>query len=597
MSRATNPGGEARHPTWRGSCRPRDLRVTATDIPAHLEPDIRWYDRLQLRVMLLVLGVVVLSVGLAAGLLHRITTERLQDAMARTTEALAVRVADCVRDPLRTHNYEALESVVEPARQDSCFGFAIIEDVYGRTLINLVEEPELWYEYATRVGLTPGATAHGLVSADPLPATAAALPAIGMPEAMLIRLPVTRPVNRSAGTSPESEQRVGFVTVAVVDPILRKTLVDLERAASAVILIITLISIPLAVVVVRHVTHPLRLMTQATSVLAGGSHPPPLPVGRNDEIGVLARSFNEMAASLAEATEQLRASNTRLERQVEERTREVRRINRRLEHEVRTKNEFLRSVTHDLNAPLRNIAGMTEMICQRFGANLPDEVLTRLDRIRANVEAETGMLDDLLELSRLRTAPAHPEPIPVRAIVDRVHGIVEHDLRAREIEFQVADGLPAVYVEPSLLQQVMLNLIDNAIKYMGPQAVRRIGVGASSDADWIRIWVEDTGPGIHPDDQLRVFQVFQRGRYTSTPSDKDDRDPDGRGIGLAGVRLVAERWEGAIELDSEVGRGSRFTLLLPADRLCAEHEARSVPEGSVRPNQHLLPSPDLLLPK
>ncbi len=203
------------------------------------------------------------------------------------------------------------------------------------------------------------------------------------------------------------------------------------------------------------------------------------------------------------------------------------------------------------------------MLQRRFGDALPDEVKHRLERIAANVRIETSMLDDLLELSRIRTRPGECEDVNLH---DLVRGIVEalgHDLAERSIECTIATTLPVVRVESNLARQVFLNLIDNAAKYMGQRETRRITISHEVRDGRLCVSVADTGPGISESDRKRIFQVFRRGSGAAAAS------VPGRGIGLASVKAVVEHWGGEISLTSEVGRGSTFTVSIPASRIAS----------------------------
>lgn len=332
--------------------------------------------------------------------------------------------------------------------------------------------------------------------------------------------------------------------------------------AVGVALLACLMAMPVTIVGVGRLTRPIRRITRATLQLASGRHAGLLTTERRDEIGLLTHAFNEMSLRLYQARQELMAANERLEDDVRQRTGQLEEANRRLQQEIDTKNEFLRSVSHDLSAPLRNIGGMIAMIERRFKQNLPAEVIQRLDRITVNVQAQHRMLEDLLTLSRIRTRPGTPQRVPLGDLIRDVVATFEHDLAERNITCEVDGGWPTLLIEPNLVCQIVQNLIDNAIKYMGDAKPRRITIThAQTDPGWFELAVADTGPGIPAQEQDKVFKIFQRGSAAAR------HEIEGRGIGLPSVLAAAERWGGTVVLKSAPGQGSQFIVRIPADRI------------------------------
>jgi signal transduction histidine kinase len=440
---------------------------------------------------------------------------------------------------------------------------------------------------------------------------------------------VTAPVRGPAGPDGAGPVRVlGFVTVCLseVDNAWRiaqsQTIVILIGAVSA------LVSLPLVYVLVHRIFHPIRALVDATNRIAGGDLAAEVAVHRPDVIGTLARSFNEMVkkvrhqqrqleaanAKLAAANEQLEDANGQLakanydlasanesladanrglEEKVRQRTAQVETANRRLRCEIAEKEDFLRAVSHDLNAPLRNIAGMATMLLLKHRERFDEDVIHRLERIQKNVQVETDLIAELLELSRIKTRRQKLEPVDVRAMVAELGELFEEDLRSREIKLLVDTPLPVVEGEHARLRQVFQNLIDNAIKYMGdpgagssefgvespgqaanagsaaslgiqhsalgtPPALgtspspREIHVGCTVRPDEAEFYVRDTGIGIEPEDVDKVFFVFRRGKSPVV------QGVAGKGIGLASVKSIVETYEGTIWVHSELGKGSTF---------------------------------------
>jgi signal transduction histidine kinase len=194
---------------------------------------------------------------------------------------------------------------------------------------------------------------------------------------------------------------------------------------------------------------------------------------------------------------------------------------------------------------------------------LPEEVIARLQRIQANVDSETALINELLELSRIRTRPQQRRPTDMGALMHELAGTFEFELKSRHIELAVADGMPTIVVETSRIRQVFQNLIDNAIKYMHRETGGRISVGYERVDGHHRFHVADNGPGIPPAEQRKVFCVFRRAESAAAAG------VQGKGVGLALVKSVLANYDGRAWLESEVGQGTTFYVSLDAGR-CVE---------------------------
>ncbi|NLF31394.1 MAG: HAMP domain-containing histidine kinase [Planctomycetes bacterium] len=318
-------------------------------------------------------------------------------------------------------------------------------------------------------------------------------------------------------------------------------------------------------VVTLALVRPIRRLVAATGRLAEGDWSVRADDGGRDEIDALAHSFNAMAERLDRQRRLLMTTNERLEEQVRRRTADLDHANARLRADMADHQQFLCAVTHDLNAPLRNIGGMAAMALRKWRDQLPADVVNRFERIEANVVLQTDLINDLLELSRIGTRPPRPTRVDVAAVLEQVRCTFEFDLRTRNIELRIEPGLPPLYAETNHVRQVFQNLIDNAIKYMGGRPDGRIAVSCDEDERSIIFHVADNGIGIAAEDQQRIFTVFRRA--AAVPP-----DTTGKGVGLAGVGAVARRYDGRVWVTSELGRGSVFHVAFSKERCTAPNE-------------------------
>src|SRR5205085_538065 len=162
------------------------------------------------------------------------------------------------------------------------------------------------------------------------------------------------------------------------------------------------------------------------------------------------------------------------------------------------------------NAPLRNISGMATMLLMKYREKLEDDVVHRLERIQKNVEVETDLIAELLELSRIKTRRQKMENVEIDAMVRELREMFDNDLRTRGIDLLIDGPLPVLNCERARMRQVFQNLIDNAIKYMGdtPGKDKQIHVGCYVKMTEAEFYVRDTGIGIEPEDIDKVFFVF-----------------------------------------------------------------------------------------
>jgi signal transduction histidine kinase len=252
----------------------------------------------------------------------------------------------------------------------------------------------------------------------------------------------------------------------------------------------------------------------------------------------------------------LRQANADLETKVAQRTGQLEAANRQLSNEIAEKEDFLRAVSHDLNAPLRNISGMTSMLLSKHAEKFDEEIVHRLQRIQKNVETETDLISELLELSRIKTRREKMELVEIAALVHDLEGILENDLRTNHISVIVDTPLPVINGERSRFRQIFQNLMDNAIKYMGDGSVREIHIGCIVRPTEAEFYVRDTGLGIPKEDLGKVFYIFRRGKNSTA------RNIPGKGVGLSCVKSIVETYSGSIWVQSEQGKGSTFRFTI-----------------------------------
>jgi signal transduction histidine kinase len=357
------------------------------------------------------------------------------------------------------------------------------------------------------------------------------------------------------GEEERNEPRLlGYVTVGVSQMREDAEIYRANWMAAGIAGLLSALAVPAVFLLVHRVFMPIRLLVAVSRRIAAGDMNARAEIHRPDQIGILARAFDDMVMRVKQQQQALADANRDLERRIEQRTAQLEQANTRLSTEIAEKEEFVRAVSHDLNAPLRNISGMVTMLLSKQREGLEEDVIYRLERIKSNVEVESSLIAELLELSRIKTRRQKMEPVDLDAMINELRGMFEIDFRERAIELVVDTPLPRLDAERARIRQLFQNLIDNAIKYMGDGEQREIHVGCTMQGAERLFYVRDTGIGIHPDDQAKVFLVFRRGRNAAMSS--------GKGVGLSTVKSIVETYNGKIWVSSAVGAGSTFYFTL-----------------------------------
>ncbi len=243
--------------------------------------------------------------------------------------------------------------------------------------------------------------------------------------------------------------------------------------------------------------------------------------------------------------------NARLFREIEEK-------GQQLEVESRHKSQFLANMSHELRTPLNAVLGYSEMMLDGLYGELPEKAMGVLERVQKNGKHLLGLINDVLDLSKIEAGQLSlaVEDYSMPALVKQVVATTESLARTKGLEFgaDIADGLPLGRGDERRLTQVLLNLVGNAIKFTDKGSVR---ISADLVDGCFAIAVRDTGPGIEKADQARIFEEFQQVDNTNT------RKKGGTGLGLAIAKRIVEMHGGTLSVESVLGEGSTFRMVLP----------------------------------
>ena len=367
--------------------------------------------------------------------------------------------------------------------------------------------------------------------------------------------------NAACHAHPASQQILGVLdtnlSLAAADASLAQGTRRLLAYTGFAVLLIAFLS---GVFVWQLVHKPVKQLTAGTQKLRAGERGHQIEVSSNDELGELASSFNRMSLQLRKDEEEITAWARTLEDRVEEKTRELSRAHDQVlqVEKMASVGKLAAVVAHEINNPLSSILTYAKLLRKWMerpdgGREKREEAEQCLDLIAAESRRCGDLVKNLLTFSR--TQPINLQPADISAVVNRCYRLVQHQLELSNIQWQaeIAPGLPLVICDSAQIEQVLLALIMNAIDAMPRGGNLWVRAAAASSGGELELRVRDDGSGIAPEILSQIFEPFlttkERGHSV--------------GLGLAISHSIVERHGGRIEVQSEVGRGTTFTVHLP----------------------------------
>ncbi|MDZ4780868.1 MAG: ATP-binding protein [Planctomycetia bacterium] len=338
---------------------------------------------------------------------------------------------------------------------------------------------------------------------------------------------------------------------------------DLQRnratLASLAVVTVFLAMIASWAIVKYVIVKPLNHLRDVSDAISRGNMEMRADIQTADEFEELGIAFNRMLRHLMAVQQELREVNADLDGKVDQ----LAQANMRLFEANRLKGDFLATMSHELRTPLNSIIGFSDVLASI--RTLDEKQRRYVLNIQKSGKVLLEMINEVLDLAKIESGKMNVRPASFR---------IEHVLHAQcdmarpltekkniDLDLHIQPELPELYQDQAKIQQIFNNLLSNAIKFT-PEG-GRITASAAQEGNELVMMVADTGVGIAPEDQATVFEKFRQGSSASPTGDAMTREHSGTGLGLSIVKELCRLLGGEVELESELGKGSTFTVRVP----------------------------------
>jgi len=498
------------------------VAASFASVPTRRLPSLGFGARLGLATSALVVLVCVVQSWIVAQRGLDQVSRQLIETGRNASEQLASEVGATIL----SGSVDRLRELAGHARARSGVRYARFFDQHGLLLVSAGDPP-------------PGAPRPGAaaVPAGPI-AVGADLWEFQAP--ILVAEPRPRQLRSPAALA--TGERAGTVAVGVSLESLQTLRHRTFTTATFFAALFTPIAVLGAILLTRAITRPLSVLASAADAIARGDFHATVEVRTRDEIGRLARSFNAMVGSLTR-------SRTALEEKVEE-----------LERANRLKSEFLATVSHELRTPLNVIIGYVEMLADPTGGRLDEEQAKMIAAIERYSRLQLDLITNVLDFARLSSGQVsfHVERFALAPLLAEIQALHARRISSPLLSFSltVDPDLPVFETDRVKLQEIVHNLVDNAVKFTEAGSIT-ILAQAGSDSSRVAIEVSDTGPGIPAEDLETIFDAFHQVGASST------RRTTGIGLGLSIVKQLVNALGGTVSVASRIGEGSTFRIEVP----------------------------------
>lgn len=354
--------------------------------------------------------------------------------------------------------------------------------------------------------------------------------------------------------------REGIANGLVVIEIFQREISNFKKSFAVICLIASLltfiITIALTTFIAEYIINPIRRITHGAKNVSEGNLDFKIDMNRNDELGILANTFNTMVVNLAMARKDLTSANENL-----------RKANR-------LKDDFLANTSHEIKTPLTGIIGIAESLIDGAAGSLNDSQKFNMQMIVFSGKRLTHLVNDILDFSKMKNNDIvlHRKPVDIRQITEVVITLLVPVAAGKSLRIlnEISPDMPQIHADENRIQQIMYNIIGNAVKFTDSGTIT---VSASVDGPDAEISVSDTGIGIAEDKLNDIFDYFKQA------DSSDTRSYGGSGLGLAITKNLVELHGGAISVSSKQGFGSTFRLTIPLAENTAAGTVKAGPKS------------------
>jgi signal transduction histidine kinase/DNA-binding response OmpR family regulator len=374
---------------------------------------------------------------------------------------------------------------------------------------------------------------------------------------------------------------------------------DRLKSYTVIVIVVFLVSLVVALFISkisqRVISEPVMQLAQTLRVVSRDkNYSIRAATNRNrDEVSTLIESVNEMLEQIQQRDGALQRAHNELEQRVRDRTtqlavanRELDLRNREVERATQMKSKFLASMSHELRTPLNAIVGFSDLLAEGTPGQLNDKQKRFVNHIKQGSAHLLQLINDILDLSKIEAGQLElrSEEFLVKDALPEVLSTIHPLAMAKGIRVeQKVESNSLVKSDRVRFKQILYNLLSNAVKFTPRDGL--VSIECVDIQDFVRVSVADTGIGIRPEDQKVVFEEFRQIEGSA------DRTQEGTGLGLAITKRLVEQQGGQISVESELGKGSRFTFTLLAAQPASNVRKAVEPATSsiVTPSSRLTP--------
>jgi signal transduction histidine kinase len=379
----------------------------------------------------------------------------------------------------------------------------------------------------------------------------------------------------AAGTETDIGDLVSIAKVGLPDDKTQHALSWNNAILLGTAIITVFLAMLASYAIVRYViVKPLEHLRDVSDRISHGDIALRAELHTGDEFEKLATAFNRMLRQLATNQDELKHVNDHLNVKVDE----LAQANMRLYEMNRLKSDFLATMSHELRTPLNAIIGFSDVL--ESIASLDEKQKRYVKNIQTSGKVLLEMINDILDLAKIESGK-----MEVRLSDFRIESVITaqcdmaRPLTERkniDLETEVEPLLPDMFQDQAKVQQILNNLLSNAIKFT-PEGGRIVISAQRGGGNTLVLKVADTGVGIAEEDQVAIFEKFRQGKTALTGGDAMTREYSGTGLGLSIVKELCKLLGGEISLESELGKGSTFTVRLPWTRTEGPRHEPSLP--------------------